>query len=63
MEPRVHYAKTADGVSIAYAVSGDGPPAVLAFPPSLAHCQLSWTTFSDFYQFRQGGPSSGGCCP
>ena len=20
-------------------------------------------TFSDFYQFRQGGPGSGGCCP
>ena len=21
------------------------------------------TTFSDFYQFRQGGPNSSGCCP
>ena len=28
MEPRIQYAKTSDGVSIAYAVLGDGPPIV-----------------------------------
>jgi class 3 adenylate cyclase len=28
MEPRIQYAKTSDGVSIAYAVFGDGPPIV-----------------------------------
>ncbi len=30
MEPRIQYAKTSDGVSIAYAVSGDGPALVIA---------------------------------
>jgi hypothetical protein len=29
MEPRIQYAKTSDGVSIAYAVFGDGPPIVV----------------------------------
>ena len=26
MEPRIQYAKTSDGVSIAYCVMGEGPP-------------------------------------
>jgi class 3 adenylate cyclase len=30
MEPRIQYAKTTDGVSIAYAVFGEGPPIVFA---------------------------------
>ena len=30
MEPRIQYAKTSDGVNIAYAVFGDGPPIVLS---------------------------------
>ncbi len=30
MEPRIQYAKTSDGVSIAYSVFGDGPPLVYA---------------------------------
>ena len=29
MEPRIQYAKTSDGVSIAYATSGQGPPLVV----------------------------------
>jgi hypothetical protein len=29
MEPRVQYAKTSDGVDIAFAVYGDGPPLVI----------------------------------
>ncbi len=33
MEPRIQYAKTSDGVNIAYAVFGDGPPVV--FPVSI----------------------------
>jgi class 3 adenylate cyclase/pimeloyl-ACP methyl ester carboxylesterase len=42
MEPRIQYAKTDDGVSIAYSVFGEGPPIVV--PPSLAasHLQLEW---------------------
>ena len=30
MEPRIQYVKTSDGVSIAYAVSGEGPLIVFA---------------------------------
>ncbi len=29
MEPQIQYAKTSDGVSIAYAISGEGPPMVM----------------------------------
>ncbi len=29
MEPRIQYAKTSDGVSIAYASMGEGPPLVM----------------------------------
>ena len=32
-EPRVQYARTSDGVSIAYAVFGDGMPVVIMPPP------------------------------
>ncbi len=32
MEPRVQYTHTADGVAIAYAVSGEGPPLLFARP-------------------------------
>ena len=30
MEPRIQYAKTSDGVNIAYAVFGSGPPAIVS---------------------------------
>jgi hypothetical protein len=33
MEPRIQYAKTSDGVNIAYAVFGEGP-AIVFRPPS-----------------------------
>ncbi len=33
MEPRIQYAKTSDGVSIAYAVFGDGP--AIVFPSTI----------------------------
>src|SRR3990172_7779387 len=32
MEPRIQYAKTADGVSIAYSVAGGGAPPLVAMP-------------------------------
>ena len=42
MEPRIQYAKTADGVSIAYSTLGEGGP--LVWMPSFpwSHIQLEW---------------------
>ena len=42
MEPRIQYAKTSDGVSIAFAVKGEGPPLVRVPPPAMAHVQRDW---------------------
>jgi len=42
MEPRIQYAKTSDGVNIAYSVIGDGPPLVhLPWFP-INHLQAEW---------------------
>ena len=42
MEPRIQYAKTSDGVSIAYSTLGEGIPLVI--PPVLpaSHLQMEW---------------------
>ena len=41
MEPRIQYAKTADGVSIAFCTLGEGPP--LVHMPSIpGHIQMEW---------------------
>jgi class 3 adenylate cyclase/pimeloyl-ACP methyl ester carboxylesterase len=42
VEPRIQYAKTEDGVSIAYTVFGEGPPIII--PPVLtaSHLQKEW---------------------
>src|SRR3972149_5397359 len=45
MEPRIQYAKTSDGVNIAYAVAGDGPPLVRAPLPWVNHAQRDWRMF------------------
>ncbi len=42
MEPRIQYAKTTDGVSIAFCDVGDGMPVLLVSPPPLCHVQLDW---------------------
>ncbi|MCI0842121.1 MAG: adenylate/guanylate cyclase domain-containing protein, partial [Chloroflexi bacterium] len=42
MEPRIRYAQTEDGVSIAFMVAGDGVPVVHPFF-YLSHLQLNWT--------------------
>ncbi len=42
MEPRIQYAKTKDGVSIAFATYGDGRPVVWAQQPLISHVQLEW---------------------
>src|SRR3989304_127311 len=45
MQPRIQYAKTSDGVNIAYAVAGDGPPLVGGPPPGVNHVQRDWEMF------------------
>jgi class 3 adenylate cyclase len=42
MEPRIQYAKTKDGVSIAYWTLGDGMPLVWAPPIPWSHIQREW---------------------
>ncbi|MEE8346280.1 MAG: adenylate/guanylate cyclase domain-containing protein [Dehalococcoidia bacterium] len=41
-EPRIQYAKTKDGVSIAFWVAGRGPPIVWVPDPPFSHIQLEW---------------------
>jgi class 3 adenylate cyclase len=41
-EPRIQYAKTSDGVSIAYAVVGEGPPLIAVRTWAASHVQLDW---------------------
>src|SRR3990172_1100752 len=51
MEPRIQYAKTSDGVDIAFATAGDGPPLlVVAHPPAGSHVQAIWETLAHLYQ-------------
>ena len=47
MEPRIQYAKTEDGVNIAYAIQGEGPPLVVLPIPPMAHAQRVWGIFSN----------------
>ncbi len=42
MEPRIRYAKTADGVSIAYYTLGEGTPLVVMPNMPFSHIQLEW---------------------
>jgi len=42
MEPRIQYAKTKDGVSIAFATYDQGDPIVWATHPETSHVQLEW---------------------
>ncbi len=44
MEPQIQYAKTSDGVSIAYSTVGEGMPLVCTPEPGLSHIQLEWQT-------------------
>ena len=51
MEPRIQYAQTTDGVSIAFCVMGEGTPLLFVSPPPFCHVQLDWqTTFSYMFQ-------------
>jgi len=42
MEPRIQYAKTSDGVSIAFFVIGDGPPLIVGPPTPWTHLAMEW---------------------
>jgi pimeloyl-ACP methyl ester carboxylesterase len=50
MEPRIQYAKTSDGVDIAYATAGDGPPLLVVPTAPLSHVQAIWETLAHIYQ-------------
>ena len=39
-EPRIRYAKTADGVSIAYYTMGSGPAVIDLGPPPASHLRM-----------------------
>jgi class 3 adenylate cyclase/pimeloyl-ACP methyl ester carboxylesterase/DNA-binding CsgD family transcriptional regulator len=42
MEPRIQYAKTGDGVGIAFWALGDGPPVIQMSSPPFSHIQMEW---------------------
>ena len=42
MEPRIQYAKTADGVNIAFWTLGEGVPVVQMSSLPFSHIQLEW---------------------
>ena len=50
MEPRIQYAKTSDGVDIAFGTAGDGPPLLVVPGPPLTHVQATWDTYAHLYQ-------------
>jgi Adenylate cyclase, family 3 (some proteins contain HAMP domain) len=50
MEPRIQYAKTTDGVGIAFASMGEGPPLIRLMSAGFAHVLRDWATFPGFYQ-------------
>jgi len=50
MEPRIQYAKTSDGVNIAYAEFGEGRPLIVVGSPGLCHAALSCKVFEYFYR-------------
>ena len=50
MEPRIQYAKTSDGVDIAFATSGDGPPLLVVPVPPFSHVQAVCDTYAQLYQ-------------
>jgi pimeloyl-ACP methyl ester carboxylesterase len=50
MEPRIQYAKTSDGVDIAYATAGDGPPLLVLPLFPFSHVQAVWGANAPLYQ-------------
>jgi class 3 adenylate cyclase len=50
MEPRIQYAKTTDGIDIAFATAGDGPPLLVVPSTPFSHVQAVWETLAHTYQ-------------
>jgi len=48
MEPRIQYAKTSDGVSIAYSTVGEGRSLIVMPIPGFSHAELGWQMFGLF---------------
>ena len=49
MEPRIQYATTNDGVSIAYAEAGKGKPLIAITAPGFSHTELSWQGWANVF--------------
>jgi len=49
MEPRIQYARTSDGVSIAYATAGEGKCLIVVPSPPVSHVQRQWELYSELY--------------
>jgi class 3 adenylate cyclase len=45
MEPQIQYARTSDGVNIAYATFGEGRALLATLPPGFSHAELNWRIF------------------
>ncbi len=58
MEPRIQYAKTSDGVNIAYSVMGEGHTVVRVPTIPWSHVRREWDTFSYFLPLK---PLAGSC--
>ncbi len=50
MEPQVQYAKTSDGVNIAFTSMGEGPPLIRVPDPGFAHVQRDWAMYPSLFQ-------------
>ncbi|MEE8517984.1 MAG: adenylate/guanylate cyclase domain-containing protein [Dehalococcoidia bacterium] len=50
MEPQIQYAKTSDGVDIAFASMGEGPPLVSMPRNGFSHVQRGWVMFPNYFQ-------------
>jgi class 3 adenylate cyclase len=50
MEPKIRYCTTSDGVDIALASAGEGPPLLLLPTPGLSHVQVVWEMFGYLLQ-------------
>ena len=55
MEPRIQYARTSDGVNIAYASIGEGRPIIATLPPGFSHAELNWQMFRALNEALAGG--------
>ena len=47
MEPRIQYARTSDGVNIAYGEAGTGKPVFCLAPPGFTHTEIAWRMFAN----------------